>query len=399
MPGPVFLLLSAVTLALQGTDTLTLPGAMRHAEQHRGTLLAAVASAAQGRAASRTVTLIPNPSLQFEHDQSSPTNKATLHQRLDWLLQRGAANEAGRALTLRGTVDSVVMRVALGRDVRIAFYASLAADRLLELAEEHADLADSVRRLADRRLEAGAISELDRSQARQEAGRAALARSRARESARVARVELARQIGWDPGDPPHAVGQLVDDLYPASDLAAPAPPVDALPEVRRAEADSAEAAARLRLANLSRLPIPGIIVGREWGPAWSTAAGTIVGFSMPLPLWSQGGERTATAHAQLALAIAAAREARGAADARLMQAGARLTEAAWRARYAMDSLRPAASRLRAGAVRLFEEGDTGLLAVFEAMRAERAIAEEAIAELQAFQEALAEWRAAKGEWE
>jgi hypothetical protein len=37
--------------------------------------------------------------------------------------------------------------------------------------------------------------------------------------------------------------------------------------------------------------------------------------------------------------------------------------------------------------------------VFEAMRAERAIAEEAIAELQAFQEALAEWRAAKGEWE
>jgi hypothetical protein len=55
-----------------------------------------------------------------------------------------------------------------------------------------------------------------------------------------------------------------------------------------------------------------------------------------------------------------------------------------------------ARRVRAGAVRLYEAGRTGVLPVFEALRAERDVARAMVRELLAFQEARADLAALRG---
>ena len=69
-----------------------------------------------------------------------------------------------------------------------------------------------------------------------------------------------------------------------------------------------------------------------------------------------------------------------------------------RARFARDSLLPEARRVRAGAVRLYEEGRTSVLPVLDALRAEREVARATVAELLAFQEARADLDAVLGRW-
>ena len=395
----MFPLLLALLHSQAPADTLTLEGALVHARAARGTAAGVAALVDLARGESRALALVPNPLVQFEHDASSPTNKLTVTQPIDWIVQRGAARGVGRALVNRAVADSQQVLAELGREVRRAFHAALAADATELLAAEQVRLADSIRTFARRRLDAGDISQLDLEQVVQEGGRARVTYSRAREAARVARITLGRAVGWRERAPPVPTGGLDDGLDDPAIAVSPVSPSEHLPPIARAVADSAAAATQLQLAHRSRLPIPALIIGREWGPAWSTSAGSIVGFSLPLPLFNQGGERSALAAAAADRAIAATHEARLAAVARVAQAEERLREATWRARFARDSLAPAASRLREGTVRLFDAGQVGVLDVFEALRAEREVAQSTITELLAYQEARAEWLAAMGAWQ
>jgi cobalt-zinc-cadmium efflux system outer membrane protein len=395
--------LFALSMA-QGPDTLTIDDALARARATRPRVAAASAIVERAIGAARVGAIIPNPTAQFEADDLEPIYKLTATQPLAWLARRGADLAAGRAGVERARADSAQTLADMGRDVRRSFFGALAADRQLALATEQSALADSLARLAARRAAAGDISDLERDQISLEASRARLAAEQARQSAAVARAELARAVAWESAAPPRAVGALDEGLKKSRSLAAlgttaslGTTSIDALPFVRGAVADSTAAAARLRAARIARIPIPGLVAGREWGSG-TGSNNLILGLAIPIPIFSQGGEAVHQARGAAAELSALAAESRLTARAQLEAARARTESSDRRARFARDSLLPEAVRVRAGAVRLYEEGRTSVLPVLDALRAEREVARATVAELLAFQEARADLYAVLGRW-
>ncbi|MEO5815682.1 MAG: TolC family protein [Gemmatimonadaceae bacterium] len=387
--------LFALSVAQQRPDTLTIDDALTRARTTRPRVTTASAIVERAIGAARVGAIIPNPTAQFESDDLAPTYKLTATQPLAWLTRRSADLAAGRAGVERARADSAQTIADVGRDVRRSFFGALAADRQLALAMEQGTLADSLARLASRRAAAGDISDLERDQISLEASRTRLAAEQARQAADVARAELARAVAWESTVPPRATGAL-DAGLGGTELATTSS-IDALPFVRGAIADSSAAAARLRAARIARIPIPGIVAGREWGSG-SGNNNLILGLAIPIPIFSQGGEAVHQAHGAAAETSALAAESRLTARSQLEAARSRTESSDRRARFARDSLLPEAVRVRAGAVRLYEEGRTSVLPVLDALRAEREVARATIAELLAFQEARADLYAVLGRW-
>jgi len=392
------------------TDSLSLAQALERARIARPQSALAAAGVERARGSARLGSLVPNPAAAAQRDDRTPTRQATVTQPLAWLVRRGADAEAGRATVARAAADSVQLIADVGREVQRAFYGALAAEERLRLVSEQLRFADSLVTLADRRVSAGDISALERDQIAQEASRSRLASAQARALARVARVEFARAVAWERVEPPRAAGSLANGLdVPAEttffERVDPAE-LMALPLVRTAVADSAAGAARFRSARLAQIPIPALVAGVEWGSADATIVRSrdarrvtpIVGLSMPLPFWNQGREASAEARGVALEGAARAAEARLTAVAALGTARIRAVETATRARFARDSLYTEAIRIRAGAVRLYDAGRTGLLPVLDALRVERDVALTLVQELLAFQEARADLTALLGQW-
>ena len=400
------------------SPSVTLRQALERARTARPLAALAAAGVDRARGSARLATQIPNPQLSAQFDERTPTRQTVATQPLGWLVRRGPDAAAGRAVLARATADSAQLLADLGRDVSRAFYGALAASERLRLTTEQALLADSLVTLADRRVSAGDISALERDQVAQEASRARLVAAQARELAQVAGVELARAVAWDQGALPRPAGALADGLEPTAPGASPGGlpgagtptgvPVElaSLPSLRAALADSAAAAARLRSARLAQLPVPSLVAGMEWGTSSDPLLGSttatrqtpILGLAVPLPLFNRGGEAVAEARGVAAEGAARAAEARLTAGAQVEAARIRVAETASRARFARDSLFTEATRIRAGAVRLYDSGRTGLLPVIDALRTEREVAQALVQELLAFQEARADLAALLGQW-
>jgi cobalt-zinc-cadmium efflux system outer membrane protein len=385
----------AALASARSSDTLTLEQALARARAVRPRVTAAGGAVERARGAARLTSMMPNPTSQFESDRLAPTYKLIVIQPLAWLPRRGADLAAGRAGVERARADSTQTIADVGRDVQRSFFGALAAERHLALASEQSALADSLARLAARRAAVGDISDLERDQVALEASRARLTAAQAREAAQVARTELARAVVWDGASPPVPVGALDEALgEPASSVR----DVGELPTVRGAVADSVAAAERLRAARIARIPIPGLVAGREWGGGASSSQNLILGLALPVPLWSQGGESVEQARGAAVEQAALAAEVRLTVRAQLETARARVEESTRRARFARDSLLPEARRVRSGTVRLYEAGRTSVVPVLDALRAERDVARATVAELLAFQDARADLRAVLGRW-
>lgn len=385
-----------LSVALQASDSLTLPQALSRARAERPRVAGASAAIERARGAARVATIIPNPSSQFESDDVAPTSKLMATQSLAWLPRRGADVAAGRAGVERALADSVQGLADVARDVRRTFFAALAADRQRMLAVEQSSLADSLARFGARRAAAGDISDLERDQISLEASRARLAAAQAREAAEVARIDLARAVAWTGAEPPRPAGAL-DDALDGARLTDSSYPIEMIPVIRGAVADSAAAAERLRAARISRIPVPSLVLGSEWGGT-TNGRNVILGLALPVPVWSQGNEVVALARGAAAEQSAIAAEARLAARAAVSSARRRVDESKRRAVFARDSLLPEAQRVRAGAVRLYEEGRTSVVPVLDALRAERDVSRLAVSEMLAFQDARAQLDAALGRW-
>lgn len=384
--------------AIQLPDSLSLEDALARARETRPLAIATGGAVARARGTAMVAGMIPNPTVQVELDDDAPTHKLTATQQLSWIVRHGADRAAGRGIIARAVADSTQTIADLGLDVRHAFFGALAADALLGLTAEQGAIADSLVALASQRLRSGDISALERDVVAQEAARVRLSLSQAREASRAGRIGLGRAIAWTTARAPAAVGALDAGLDDAAVVRlVTAADVSALPLVRAAVADSAAAAARLRAARLARIPIPGIVAGREWGSS-ADDNNVILGLAMPVPLWSRGGESVAEARGAATERTALAAEARLEARAQLEEAGIRLAESASRARFVRDSLLVAARSLRAGTVRLYESGRTDVLPVFESLRAERDVAQALVRELLAFQDARAVLLALLGRW-
>lgn len=388
--------LLAVLLASQA-PSLTLDDALRMARQARGRPASAAAGVAEARAERRLAGRVPNPDVSYERTGDTPRQHLFVDQSFSWLLTRGADRAAAAAGIRRAQADSVQTMAELAQDVRIAFFEALGANETLRLVEEQVGFNDSLTRIARARLDVGDISRFEYEQVAQDGRRALLQLSETRENARTAQATLSRAIGWSGAAPPVPSGALDAGIDGDTSLVLSA---DSIPAVRAAIADSAAAAHILRSARLGRLPLPALTAGAEWDdPTDPGHTLSVVGIALPLPLWNSGGAEVALAGARARLAAAEVRETRLEATRALAEARIRLEENARRARFARDSLVPGARELRLRAVAAYRAGETGVLPVLDALRSEREVVLTSIQDLQAFQEALARWRALFGRME
>ena len=385
------------TLLAQQAPSLTLDDALRQARQARGRPASAAAGVAEARAGRRLAGQVPNPGVSYERTGDTPRQHFFVDQSFAWLLTRGADRAAAAAAIRRAQADSVQTMAELVQEVRIAFFEALGANQTLRLVEEQVGFSDSLTRIARARLEVGDISRLEYEQVAQDGRRAQHLLSETLETARNAQAALNRAIGWSGTPLPVPSGALDAGLDVDTSLALSP---DSIPIVRAAVADSLAAAHILRGARIGRLPLPSLTAGAEWDdPTDRGHALSVFGLALPLPLWNSGGAEVALASARAGLAAAEAREIRLEATRALAEARIRLEETARRARFARDSLVPAARELRLRAVAAYRAGETGVLPVLDALRSERDVVLTGVQDLQAFQEALARWRALFGRME
>ena len=389
------LLLTALLLVQgvpTGVDTLTLEQALARSRSARGQLAAAAARVAAARAAYRVAGAIPNPVVSYSHTESAPRFHLLVDQSLDWLLRRGRDREAARFGIGAAEADSSLSMADLQREVRVAFYTARAGIAAESLSQAQVALSDSVAHISGARLRAGDISLLEAEQARTEAARAHQSLSSVRETTRIAASDLARVVGMDPLAPPVPRGALDADLdrSPLQTL-----DVERVPAVRAAVADSGTASALARSAAIAAVPLPTLQSGAEWEDPTEPNAGALAvfGLSLPLPLWHHGAGASAEAQARSHEAIAQLREVRLAASQQVMAAHIRLQESGIRARFARDTVLPAARALSGRAIRAYQAGETGILPVLDALRSERDAALSALQDLLGYQTALADWQA------
>jgi cobalt-zinc-cadmium efflux system outer membrane protein len=384
-------------LAAQQPDTLSLEAALARAHQHRPQVQAARALTQEARARLGIAGTVPNPLLQFKHVTGAGSEEAILEQRSDWLFLRWSERSSARAGIRAAEADSSRLAALISREVRVAFYEALAGLETVRITRSLQAATDSLARFAADRVSAGDLSALEREQFGVEAGRVRQLLSRAEERSRVALAGLAQALGQSFGLS-HPSGPLDDGL----DQPWPGPPdPEILPFLTRALADSARDHSLATSATLRRFPYPSLRLGREWnsGGPFGGQAAAIVGFAVPIPIWNVGTGPARLARAAANRSAAAAGEARLEA-ARLLLAGeTRLAASRERALVTRDSLLPRAERLRAGAVRLYRAGQTGVLPLFDALRAEREIALGYVQDLLAWQTALADWLALLGRTE
>src|SRR6478736_4497136 len=392
------LLLSCLALQGQATDTLTLRAATLFAREHRASLVAASAAVDEARGDLAARRRPPNPTANYTRSDDAPRSTFTIQQSFDWLLSRGGSVGAGHAGVARAEAQLEGSTRDLTRQVHVAFISALAARRVRELAAAQLAVADTLVRFAERRLAAGDIAEAEFERLRLERILAEQTLSRVRAEESRARLALGRTLGW-PTD--SALPPLGGDLTEGLDCPLPVAPSTAeLPMVRSAFADSTAFAAEARSTNWARIPLPTVEVGRQWdNPSAPGANLWLVGASIPIPIWTQGGGPAMAARARARISAASLSETKLAAEQALATAGVQLEEARHRARLASDSLLPGAGQLRVRAARAYALGQTGVLPLLEAFRVEREIVVSAMTDLVAYQEALAEWNALTGNTE
>ncbi len=391
------LLLAALLLVQPQGDSLSIGAALAHARAHRGQVRLATARVASARAGARVAGTLPNPVASYGYTDDPPRQHISLDQSLDWLLTRGPERAAAAAGIRRAEADSLQAAADLAAEVRASYYGLIAARELAQLTSAQAAVADSLVVLASQRLKSGDIAEAERDQLILEAVRAGQRKSRTGEAARIAWARLARAIAWEGAQAPALSGAIDDDLN------LPIPAADGRgvsPAIRAAVADSLAAAERVRRASLARMPLPSVMAGADWDePGGKGGALAVFGLSIPLPLWQRGNGALAVAQAEAAQSAAGAAEARLESARELSETEASLTEAARRARVARDSLLPVARRLRERATVAYRAGETGIIPLLEALRAERDVTAEAVDDLLGYQEARAAWKRVRGEVE
>jgi cobalt-zinc-cadmium efflux system outer membrane protein len=391
------MLLLTALLLLQGPspETLTLKQAVTRARTSRGTMAAAAARVAAARAALRVAGAVPNPTVSYSHSESPPRFHLLVDQSLEWLLRRGRDLQAARFRIRSAQEDSSLTVAEQDREVRVVYYTARAAIIAESLSIAQSVLSDSVTHISAARLRAGDISLLEAEQARAEAARSRQNLSSVREGAQVAASDLGRVVGLDPAVPPLPVDQLDADL---DHVFVRVVEVESVPSVRAAVADSGSAAALARSARIAAVPLPTLQSGAEWEDPTEPNAGALAvfGLSLPLPLWQHGAGSIAEAQARASASAAQVREARLTAAQRIEATRIHLVETRIRARFARDTLLPAARALRQRALRAYQAGETGILPVLDALRSEREAALAGVQDLLAFQTALADWETLTG---
>jgi outer membrane protein, heavy metal efflux system len=367
-----------VRLGAQQSLPLSRQTAVASAVERGGRLRLAGADTATAAALLRVAGTFENPVVSAEYTKSAPRYHLTLELPFDypWLRQtRVAAAEASRsAAQFRYAFE----RAAVALDADTTYTRALAAQAKLRLSRRNAIDADSLRRIAIARRDAGDASDLDVELATVSAGQQANVAAGDSLTLITTLLDLQTVIGLS------VAGELtlIDSLVAPSDsiVAMSGQPLP----IAAAEAALRSASLGVRLQRRSLFAATSITGGFETHDPSRDEPGVlpVVGFSIPFPLFNRNS-------AQIAVAEAEQYRAQAERDVAILETRASIARttrerATALANVARDqTLVASANRVAALSLTAYREGAAPLATAIEAQRNAREILSQYIDDLAA----------------
>ena len=357
---------------------LTLPAALALAQRAHPELVALRHELSAEDGLVQQAGLLPNPSLSVERvDTRRATRETTvlLSQPLELGGQRAARVQAAQ----RGREGVAALLAQRRAEVRAAtaaaWFAVLAAQQQLALAQQAGELAQRAASATGRRVAAGKVSPVEQTRAQVAASTVQLELIRAQAALATARVRLAAQWG-NPAPRFERAAGAEDAAGEAGGLAAlpELPPLAAqrallaqAPGVQVAQAELARRQALAQVERSRRVPEVALTVGSKRSEELGRSQ-AVLGLSLPLPLFdrNQGAELAALRRVEQARDEVAATAAR--LEVELVQAREEYAAARAQALALQDEILPGARSAYAAAGTGFEHGKFGFLDVLDAQR-------------------------------
>lgn len=334
-------------------------------------LAVATADTAVALAALVTARALPNPTLAASYTKDPPPYHSTLEIPLDFPWLRGARIGAATAARTAAEYHYAFQRASAALDADTTYTRALAARAHAQLSRRNAEAADSLRRMAIARRDAGDASDLD---------------------VELATVNAGQQANLAAADSLTYVSTLLDlqtvmgivaeqpQIVPTDSLGVPAQadgngadPPDAAPlEVAAAEQTLNSAQLGARLQRLSVWSALSLIAGFDWGDPTNPGLLPNIGIAVPVPLFSRNRGPILQAQAELQRARAELALARAEGSARI--ARARRERDIAMAKVGRDRvLLASADRVAAMSLTAYREGESSLPNILEAQRNARDI--------------------------
>jgi outer membrane protein, heavy metal efflux system len=367
-----------VRLGAQQSLPLSRQTAVASAVERGGRLRLAGADTATAAALLRVAGTFENPVVSAEYTKSAPRYHLTLELPFDypWLRKtRVAAAEASRsAAQFRYAFE----RAAVALDADTTYTRALAAQAKLRLSRRNAIDADSLRRIAIARRDAGDASDLDVELATVSAGQQANVAAGDSLTLISTLLDLQTVIGLS------AAGELTltDSLVAPSDsiVARSGQPLP----IAAAEAALRSASLGVRLQRRSLFAATSITGGFETHDPSRDEPGVlpVVGFSIPFPLFNRNS-------AQIAVAEAEQYRAQAERDVAILETRASIVRTARERATALANLArdqtlvASANRVAALSLTAYREGAAPLATAIEAQRNAREILSQYIDDLAA----------------
>ena len=381
LPAVAFIVLAASRAAAQVPSTsatqaaigtpLTYAAALSLATTRNLALEAARRQRAIREAAVRIARQIPNPDVIVEVTRDVPHQIASFNLPVEIGGKRSRRVDLAREELTLAEVDVQTEMRAVRRDLRQSFYALMAADEQVELAESVLDIARRVRDAAQARFETGAAPRLDVLQADLGAARAETDLDLARSTRIAAQASLNGVLNASPQEARVVAGSLTDNTTVPAYNRALAIALTSNVDLTRIDREIAVEQRRGDLVRAERIPTPVFTVGGVFNAPGEFTAGLSGAVGIGLPIFSRN-------QGEIAESIAAASKLRAERDATrrtienevfgtLARIDARRRQVdAYRQR-----LVPTASNLESLAEESYRAGRTSVLAVFDAQRSLR----------------------------
>lgn len=313
----------------------------------------------------------PNPALSASYSKSVPQYHVTAEIPFDFITLRstriGSANANRVAAQYRYAFD----RASVELDADTTYTRALAAQAHVRLSQRNAVAADSVRRIAIARRDAGDASELDVQLATVSAGQAANGAAADSLALSATLLDLQSLLGM----PADRITILPSDsLLPSPGGTAAVSPGEMTLPVASATASVESAVLAAKLQHRSVFLLPSLMFGFEAGDPTGAEPGILptFGIAVPLPFFNQNRGPIAEAEAARQRATADLEFTRIESQTRIAQA--QRAEVGALARIARDALLvTSANRVAEMSLTAYREGAVPLATVLEAQRSAREI--------------------------
>ncbi len=384
---------------------VTLPQALRYAEEHAPEAVVAASEVGLGEAevvaAKQAQPFNPTVSVGLgQRRQAGGTGldaQVAVTQQIEIAGQRKKRRESARIYEEMTRIGLDAAAWSVHADVHRAFERALVAEERLKLAAERTALATDLLRIAERRVEVGEESPLVIEVAKAELALAENGTTAAAAEVETSRILLASAIGWPAPRGLEPVGKLDAPALVEEGAGLVRTAAESSPALRQADAARRVAESDLATARREAWPSPtvGVSFAREgstttpsnFSPSSTIWMGTI---QIPIPAFARNQGPVARSRARVKVAEAREHAMSVQLNAMVSAAAARVDSSARRSSALEAGVVPAFERSLAALRRSYDVGEMDYLEVAQALDRLWAARQQALDARAAYYEAFAE---------